>query len=218
MIEKIKSIMTSLPDTSNRLWQVGSFVFLLIIMIIHLLIGIVYHYKYGQFSSAPSSVANLLSIRNQRLSAISFLPRVSKSVSSELGGNPVYRSISTEKLSLYNWRPLTVRLAGYLGGIHGPMNGVFDMETGIKYALDQGARAFIFEIDYLEVAPCIPVIMYRDSGGTLRSLNNGSIQKACETINKYAFSEGAGGRKPIKLKFNRELYLKKSKICLDTVS
>ena len=146
----------------------------------------------GQFNTSPSSVAQLLSIRNSTLSAaIDPLKPVYTSVCAKLASNSgAYAGImSGGNAALANWRPLTVRLAGYLGGNVGQArDGVFDMVKGINYALVQGARAFVLEIDYLNVAPCVPVVIYRDAAAYMRSINTGSIQVACDTIAKKAFS------------------------------
>ena len=45
-----------------------------------------------------------------------------------------YDKIITGDFPLSNWRPSTVRLAGYLG-INGPRDGVFDMDFGISNAI-----------------------------------------------------------------------------------
>jgi hypothetical protein len=92
---------------------------------------------------------------------------------------------------LVNWRPLTVRLAGYLGGPNkSPVNGVFSEDDAVKLALKSGARAFVLDINYLNKTPCKPVIMYRDQGGVKRSLNTGSINAICSALEKYAFKSG----------------------------
>jgi hypothetical protein len=69
------------------------------------------------------------------------------------------------------------------------MDGVFVMNQGITSALNRGARGFFFDIDYLDMAPCNPVIIFRDDGNIMRSLNTGSIKVACQTLAQKAFLE-----------------------------
>jgi hypothetical protein len=110
-------------------------------------------------------------------------------IKSILAPNTVYRTIPANYRALVNWRPLTVRLAGYLGGTgtSPSMDGVFSMNQGITSALERGARGFFFDIDYLDIAPCNPVVIFRDDGNVMRSLNTGSITLACKTLAEKAF-------------------------------
>ena len=61
------------------------------------------------------------------------------------------------------------------------------MTKGIQLALAQGARAFFFDIDYLDASPCKPAVINRDDGGYMRSLHTGSIKEACQTLVNKAF-------------------------------
>jgi len=179
-----------IPDTPNRYWQIGTFFGLLLLAIIYFSTAAWYKQTYGQFTSNPESIKALLTIRNHDLStsAVGTPNQNIQSACTMITNKSVpYKLLSTDKTSLVNWRPLTVRLAGYLGGIYTARNGVFDMQSGIQYALDQGARAFVFDIDYLEESPCNAVLMHRDSKGYMRSLHTGSIKEGCNRLSSTAF-------------------------------
>jgi hypothetical protein len=177
------------PNTESRLWQIGTLLSIVVFMIAYFLTAFWYTQTYGQFRSNPASIKNLLTIRNHDLStAIGNLKSNTASVCTKIiNKDRLYTSFTPEKTALVNWRPLTVRLAGYLGGIHTARDGVFDTQSGIQHALDQGARAFVFDIDYLDESPCAAVLIHRDSKGYMRSLNTGSIKDACKRLTDKAF-------------------------------
>jgi hypothetical protein len=142
------------------------------------------------FTETPNSIATLLSVRRNTLGSIK--PASFVSVTTNLppatGGQVPWSSMNEQYQALYNWRPLTVRLVGYLGGSNGLENGVFDMNFGVRSALNLGTRCFLFDIDYLEVAPCRPLLLYRDKTGYKRSLNSGSILDGMTALSNNAFT------------------------------
>jgi hypothetical protein len=147
-----------------------------------------FYQKNAMYTEDPKNVATLISIRRQDLSsAIDRLPVVEESVIRNLTGKAPWSLIPQNKTPLVNWRPLTVRLCGYLGGANGIKNGVFDMNYGITKALKLGARGFFFDIDYLEAAPCAPVLLYRDEQGYKRSLMSGSVKDGMTAIANNSF-------------------------------
>lgn len=174
---------------SSKFWKYGTFVMLVILTILYWGLAFNYTQTYCQFRSTPPSIKNLLTILNHELSSIiDPLADNTNSVCNLMKTKSApYQSITSDKTPLVNWRPLTVRLTGYLGGINGPRDGVFDMEKGVQLALSQGARAFVFEIDYLEDSPCNPVLIHRDSQGVMRSLHTGSIKEGCKALTDKAF-------------------------------
>lgn len=178
-----------IPNTKNSYWPIGSLIGIIVLMIIYFSIAFWYKQTYGQFTSNPQSIKNLLTIRNHDLStALGNLKANATDVGSMINNKTKpYDSFTPQNTPLVNWRPLTVRLAGYLGGIHKARDGVFDMQSGIQYALDRGARAFVFEIDFLDESPCKPVLIHRDSRGYMRSLHTGSILEGCKRLNDKAF-------------------------------
>ena len=185
----LKAVSTAPSDSSAHNWMYIMPVFLVILMITYFSIAGWYNQKYGQYRSSPGSIQKLLTIRRQVLStAIQPLVQNTNSICSNLLTNRgVYSSISKNKTALVNWRPMTVRLVGYLGGINTAYDGVFDMEMATTLALSQGARAFVFDIDYLDDAPCAPVVIHRDDQGIMRSLHTGSIRLACKALSERAF-------------------------------
>ena len=157
--------------------------------------AIYFKYSRGQWRSNKHDIRLLTQNKASELSGTlgrfaALSNKASYSTIDSLRNNNMYKTnIPEDHRALINWRPLTVRLAGYLGGggQTPSMDGVFYMNQGITLALDRGARGFIFDIDYLDVAPCNPVILFRDDGNIMRSLNTGSIKIACQTLAQKAF-------------------------------
>jgi hypothetical protein len=178
-----------IPSTENRYWQIGTLIGLIGLMSIFFFIAFLYKQKYAQFRSTPDSIKTLLTIRNHDLStSLGNLKGNTTSVCTMLTNKTApYNVFEANNNALVNWRPLTVRLAGYLGGIYTARDGVFDMQSGIQHALDRGARGFVFEIDYLDESPCKPVLIHRDSQGYMRSLHTGSILEGCKRLTDKAF-------------------------------
>jgi len=186
-MERITSILQyKIPDIY---WQWGILVFLILLMTTYGGFAFWFYQKYSMFTETPTSIATLLSVRRNALGSI---PRVDfVSVCANLppaaGGLVPWSSMKTDNQALYNWRPLTVRLVGYLGGSNGLENGVFDMKFGVDVALKLGTRCFFFDIDYLDAAPCRPLLLYRDKTGYKRSLNSGSILDGMTALSEKAF-------------------------------
>jgi hypothetical protein len=97
-------------------------------------------------------------------------------------------------LTLLKLQPLTIKQAGFIGPV---TDGVFDEKDAVIHALKAGIRTLVLQIDYHEDpskgAPLFPTVgepclLVRDAGGTLISLNSGSIQKVADAIAQYAFS------------------------------
>jgi hypothetical protein len=174
---------------SQEFWKYAVYAILVILMLTYAGLAFSYYQKNSMYTEDPKNVATLISIRRQDLSsAIDRLPPVETSVIASSSGTAPWSSIPKNKIPLVNWRPLTVRLCGYLGGANGIKNGVFDMNYGITKALKLGARGFFFDIDYLEAAPCAPVLLYRDEQGYKRSLMSGSVKDGMTAIANNAFS------------------------------
>lgn len=94
---------------------------------------------------------------------------------------------------LFNFAPLTVYNAGFLGP---EANGVYSPDA-IRKALNIGVRCFVFHIDrYMGgakdpkkfVAPGEPCLLYRDNNGVIRSDNCGRIDEMMNTLAQQAFS------------------------------
>jgi hypothetical protein len=155
-----------------------------------------YTYKRGKWRSNKPHIRQLISIRQQFISGmlgrygkLNERPSYSIINSLSVGATP-YNSIQPNRRALVNWRPLTTRLPGYLGGggSDATLDGVFYMNEGITRCLERGVRGFFFDIDYLDASPCNPAIIFRDDGGVMRSLNTGSLNSACRTLSQKAFT------------------------------
>jgi len=178
------------PDPNGVIWQIGIPVLIVLIAIAYFVIGIGYQNTYGRYHSNQESINNLLSIRRYTLgNAIDPTQMNNKSVCAQiLAKTGPYARITEASSLIVNWRPLTVRMAGYLGGDITARDGVFDMQKGIQLAMHVGARAFVFDIDYLEVKPCEPVLIHRDQQGYMRSLHTGSIRDGMDALTRYSFN------------------------------
>jgi len=187
-MEAIKSIVQyKIPDLY---WQWGILVFLILLMTTYGGFSFWFYQKYSMFTETPNSIATLLSVRRNALGSIqtaSFVS-VTENLPPATEGSEPWKSIPESNQALVNWRPLTVRLVGYLGGLNSLENGVFDMNFGVVSALKLGARCFFFDIDYLEVAPCRPLLLYRDKTAYKRSLNSGSILDGMTALSVNAFT------------------------------
>ena len=104
------------------------------------------------------------------------------------------QALSANQKVLVNFAPLTVVQPGYIGPTE---NGVYKEEEGVSTALKAGARCFVLPIDYHENSglpkPAFPnagepCLLYRDEGGTIRSLNSGSIQRIAQALGNLAFN------------------------------
>lgn len=179
-----------LPQTYSGVWKVGLPIFLIVLMVIYFTMGLWYKNQYGRYRSTQDSINQLLTIRRHTLgeSIDSLSPNNSSICSAILTKSGIYSQIKEDESALVNWRPLTVRVAGYLGGDITVRDGVFDMAKGIQLALSLGARSFIFDIDYLDKKPCEPVVIHRDDQGIMRSLHTGSIYDGMDTLQKMAFT------------------------------
>ena len=185
LILNIRNVFQS-QDSSLKIGIPLLFIFLIILFFS---MSTWYKNKYGKYRSKQDSIDTLLELRRQKLGEIDKLAANDASVSSKLYSKlSPYTQIKENGTALLNWRPLTVRIAGYLGGEITQRDGVFDMVKGIQLALHLGARAFVFEIDYLDTTPCEPVVINRDGNGIMRSLHTAPISVGMNTLNQYAFS------------------------------
>jgi hypothetical protein len=179
-----------LDMSQGKVWKIGLPIFLIVLMVLYFTMGLWYKQTYGRYRSTNESIQQLLTIRRHVLGEAidSLKPNDSSICNSLLKKTGVYGQVGESKTALVNWRPLTVRVAGYLGGDTTARDGVFDMKKGIQLALILGARSFIFDIDYLDKTPCEPVVIHRDENKFMRSLHVGSIQEGMETLKQMAFS------------------------------
>lgn len=107
--------------------------------------------------------------------------------------NQPFVQASQNNWVLFNFAPMTVYNAGYIGpGI----DGLYDTQA-IRRALDLGFRCFDFHVDYysglpqnptLFVPPGEPCLLHRDDQGVIRSRNCGRIDEMCTALAQQAFS------------------------------
>lgn len=90
-------------------------------------------------------------------------------------------SMPEDEQCLINFNVLGARMTGYIGP---DVDGYYDPDNSILYALKAGCRAFVFEIDYLET--CIgkgdeyeyyPTLVMRDQQGKLISTPESTLPK-----------------------------------------
>lgn len=210
-LKKVSSVAPSIgtPGSSGGMrpaqwpWHIITPSLLIIFTALYATLYFYWKFNRGQFRSTPNSIAQLLRIKTGSVSAaIGGLTPVDESITAQLKQKPrppPYNLISggDSKTAMVNYRPLTVRLTGYLGGINGPLDGVFDMGVGIVNSLRLGARGFVFDIDYLDESPCQPVIVFRDDMGIMRSLHTGSVKEGMRAIAAYAFTGDKPNYDPI---------------------
>lgn len=195
MLQKVQSAFKFGPSNflGNLDWKIITPILLLIFCALFFM-----QYLHFTLNQPMSDVNTLVSMRKNIIDGKigSMSPNGTyrnNSLTAKLSANPrvvpytLISSPSGDPTAMVNFRPLTVRLAGYLGGPQSIMNGVFEMSTGISQALNLGARAFVFDIDYLDKYPCQPAVMFRDASGIKRSLNTGSIKNGMQQIATRAF-------------------------------
>jgi hypothetical protein len=188
LLGKVKS---SILNTSDYPWNILVPLLFIVLFIVYVSLAISYKTNYGKYRTTTESINQLLTVRRLSIGNIidPLAPNTNSVCSAIINKNSPYVApqITDANISLLQWRPLTVRLAGYLGGETDALNGVFDMVKGTQVAISLGARSFVFDIDYLDTKPCEPLVIYRDSGGVMRSLNTGSIRDGMDALNKMAF-------------------------------
>lgn len=183
-------IVPSLGMNEGIIWKWGPLVFLVLLSVAYFAIGLWYKTRYAKFRETPEDVQALLSILRQRLGEkIDPLAQTMTSVTQGIMNKHGVYNTDLNTTALLNWRPMTVRLTGYLGGFYEARDGVFDMDKAIQMCLNQGARAFVLDIDYLDDAPCVPLLLHRDTNDFKRSLNTGSIAQACQSLANRAFQQ-----------------------------
>lgn len=98
--------------------------------------------------------------------------------------------ISQEEVTLVNLQPLAIKDTGFLGPY--PM-GKYDPEAVVSHTLKAGFRFLTLQIDYMDSNKTgyglknEPILLIRDSNGSLLSGNSGDISKVATTIANTAF-------------------------------
>lgn len=167
----------------------------LAILVFGLLFAVIY---IKQKSEVFSTTPNVLRIQNtQNASLDSFLTPFYKQKKSFVDNITGASDLAKNEMALINFVPLTVTQPGFLGPT---IDGVFDEKNGVSKLVRTGIRSFVLMIDYHEDSSMkpplyaemnMPCLLSRDSSGTVRSLNSGSIQKVCQTLADSAFGFAA---------------------------
>ena len=167
----------------------------LAILVFGLLFAVIY---IKQKSEVFSTTPNVLRIQNtQNASLDTFLTSFYKQKGSFVDNITGNSDLIKNEQALVNFVPLTVTQPGFIGPA---IDGVFDEKNGVSKLVRTGIRSFVLMIDYHEDASMkpplfaemkMPCLLSRDSSGTVRSLNSGSIQKICQTLADSAFGFAA---------------------------
>jgi len=167
----------------------------LAILVFGLLFAVIF---IKQKSEVFSTIPNVLRIQNTQNSSLdTFLTPFYKQKASFMDNITGASDLAKNEMALVNFVPLTVTQPGFIGPA---IDGVFDEKNGVSKLVRTGIRSFVLMIDYHEDASMkpplyaemnMPCLLSRDSGGTVRSLNSGSIQKICQTLADSAFGFAA---------------------------
>lgn len=161
---------------------------LVFFFVIAVIIGISVVMNKSSTMSTPSNISRISGTQLTQLETV--LAPYSKSKSSLIS-----QQVPANQKALVNFAPLTVMNPGYVGPTE---NGVYKENEAVSAALKAGARCFVLPIDYHENSglpkPAFPAsgepcLLQRDSGGVIRSLNAGSIQKVSEALANLAFND-----------------------------
>lgn len=96
---------------------------------------------------------------------------------------------------LLNFHVLGARLGGFLGNTGS--GGLYTEDRAVELALRKGCRLFLLEIDYLERAPEVPVLVYRDQAGNNLARNTGSIGRVARSLKKHTKDQKLVGDDPL---------------------
>jgi hypothetical protein len=96
---------------------------------------------------------------------------------------------------LLNFHVLGARLGGFLGNAGN--GGLYAEDRAVELALRKGCRLFLLEIDYLERAPEVPVLVYRDEAGNNLARNTGSIGRVARSLKKHTKDQKLVGDDPL---------------------
>jgi hypothetical protein len=156
----------SVPRPSNKiLFYIGIVLVILITVFLIMIIS-----RYAAKIASPSTVKKVIRDRVALLNA-AIEPTAGKKKS-------IYEMpLPEDQALLMNYQPISCRLAGYLDPLQ---DGAFAEADAVRLGLAAGARLFVLEIS--RASDGRPALVARDSMGYKRSLNDGSIQKVCESL------------------------------------
>ena len=173
--------------------------YLFLLMFIGIVVSLTFYIRAN--ITVMSTIPNILRIQTIQAYTIDtfwtpyYKPRIS--LNDFITRTPTIQKIEpieTSEKALVNFAPLTVTQPGFMGPL---VNGVFDEKNGVTQLIRAGVRCFVLSIDYHEEPSMkpplyadmnMPCLLCRDSGGTIRSLNSGSIEKVSQIMSDTAFS------------------------------
>ena len=156
------------------------FVFVIVIAIIGgIIYGIIYASKKYSLIATPSNIQRITN--SQNLTLTTQYQRLSNNLQAS---SKLWANIPNEQQLLINMNMTGVRLAGYLGPF---LDGVFSEDNAVNTALMTGARVIFIDID-VDSSTNKPKLVYRDTTGNVKSLNNGSLKKVAKAIKDRAIS------------------------------
>jgi hypothetical protein len=153
-------------------------------------------YTISQTTAVPKNVRDI--VTDQRLllqDVMSYYYKTRLDVTTLTKSTPkaIGDQVQENENSFINYCPLTVQDAGYLGPV---TNGAFAEREAIQMALRAGARCFVLNIDFhddqslpldLFGAPREPRLFYRDTSGTIRSVNSGTVRNVAQALADLSF-------------------------------
>jgi len=156
------------------------FTFLIVIALIGVLVyGIVYASQKYSLIATPSNIQRI--INSQNLTLTTQYQRLSNNLQASA---KLWANVPNDQQLLINMNMTGVRLAGYLGPF---LDGVFSEDNAVNTALMTGARVIFIDID-VDRTTNKPTLVYRDTNGNVKSLNNGSLKKVAKAIKDRAIS------------------------------
>lgn len=158
---------------------VALFIVIVLVLIGVIVYGIVYATQRYSVLATPSNIQRI--IDSQGLTLSDQYQHISNNMQA---ASKLWSGVPTNQQLLINMNMTGVRLSGYLGPF---LDGVFAEDKAVSTALMTGARVFFIDID-VDGVTGKPTLVYRDTTGYVKSLNNGSIKKVAKAINDRAFS------------------------------
>lgn len=153
-------------------------------------------YTISQTTAIPKNVRDIVTSQQlllQDVMSYYYKNRLDVTTLTKSTPKAIGAQVEESENSFINYCPLTVQDAGYLGPT---VNGAFAEREAIQMSLRAGARCFVLNIDYhddqslpLELfgAPREPRLFYRDTSGTIRSVNSGTVRNVAQALADLSF-------------------------------
>ena len=184
------------PPTITKIFKYIGIVILVIILAIsiYLIAKKLSTSYYKAVNTIPTPENNALIVANQSaLNANAYNDRSVVPVT-DLGDGP-------EDRRLINYNMLGCRITGYIGPA---INGIFDENVAVAYAIKAGCRVFLLPIGTMTGYES-PVLVARALNGDKISNNFGTIRRVCEALAEHAPLRGVGAEPIIIILYFEEL-------------